>query len=164
LKRAIYAGSFDPITNGHIDIIRRGCKVFDKIYVVLMENTKKVPLFSVEERKRLIEESIADLGEKVEVDVYTGLIADYCNLKDTYILIRGLRASMDFEYEFQMATINKHLNEEVESVFFVARNDYTFISSSNIKQVAEFGGDVSEMVPECVCRALAEKYKGVKSK
>lgn len=164
MKRAIYAGSFDPITNGHIDIIRRGCKVFDKIYVVLMENTKKVPLFSVEERKRLIEESIADLGEKVEVDVYTGLIADYCNLKDTYILIRGLRASMDFEYEFQMATINKHLNEEVESVFFVARNDYTFISSSNIKQVAEFGGDVSEMVPECVCRALAEKYKGVKSK
>ena len=164
MKRAIYAGSFDPITNGHIDIIRRGCKVFDKIYVVLMENTKKVPLFSVEERKKLIEESIADLGEKVEVDVYTGLIADYCNLKDTYILIRGLRASMDFEYEFQMATINKHLNEEVESVFFVARNDYTFISSSNIKQVAEFGGDVSEMVPECVCRALAEKYKGVKSK
>ena len=161
MKRAIYAGSFDPITNGHIDIIRRGSKVFDKIYVVLMENTKKVPLFSVEERKHLIEESVKDLSDRVEVDVYTGLIADYCNLKDTYILIRGLRASMDFEYEFQMATINKHLNEEVESVFFVARNDYTFISSSNIKQVAEFGGDVSEMVPECVEKALAEKYKGV---
>lgn len=164
MKRAIYAGSFDPITNGHIDIIKRGSKVFDKIYVVLMENTKKVPLFTVEERKALISESIKDLGDKVEVDVYTGLIADYCNLKDTYILIRGLRASMDFEYEFQMATINKHLNEEVESVFFVARNEYTFISSSNIKQVAEFGGDVSAMVPECVEKALAEKYKGVEHK
>ena len=164
MKKAIYAGSFDPITNGHIDIIKRGCKVFDKIYVVLMENTKKVPLFSVEERKNLIREATKEMSDKVEVDVYTGLIADYCNIKDTYILIRGLRASMDFEYEFQMATINKHLNEEVESLFFVARNEYTFISSSNIKQVAEFGGDVSAMVPECVEKALIEKYKGVKSK
>jgi len=160
MKKAIYAGSFDPITNGHVDIIERGAKVFDKIYVVIMENTTKSHLFSLDERVDMIKESIKDLGDKVEVDVYTGLIADYCNIKETYILIRGLRALMDFEYEFQMATINKRLNVDVESVFFVSRNEYTFVSSSNIKQVAEFGGDVSSMVPECVNKALIGKYKG----
>ncbi|EDS72296.1 pantetheine-phosphate adenylyltransferase [Anaerofustis stercorihominis] len=160
MKKAIYAGSFDPITSGHVDIIKRGAKVFDKIYVVLMENTTKSHLFSLDERVRFLKESIKDLGDRVEVDVYTGLIADYCNIKDTYILIRGLRALTDFEYEFQMATINRKLNKEVESVFFVASNEYTYVSSSNIKQIAEFGGDVSTMVPECVNKALIEKYKG----
>ncbi|MCR2032438.1 pantetheine-phosphate adenylyltransferase [Anaerofustis stercorihominis] len=160
MKKAIYAGSFDPITSGHVDIIKRGAKVFDKIYVVLMENTTKSHLFSLDERVRFLKESIEDLGDRVEVDVYTGLIADYCNIKDTYILIRGLRALTDFEYEFQMATINRKLNKEVESVFFVASNEYTYVSSSNIKQIAEFGGDVSTMVPECVNKALIEKYKG----
>ena len=160
MKKAIYAGSFDPITSGHVDIIKRGAKVFDKIYVVLMENTTKSHLFSLDERVRFLKESIEDLGDRVEVDVYTGLIADYCNIKDTYILIRGLRALTDFEYEFQMATINRKLNKEVESVFFVASNEYTYVSSSNIKQIAEFGGDVSTMVPKCVNKALIEKYKG----
>ena len=160
MKKAIYAGSFDPITSGHVDIIKRGAKVFDKIYVVLMENTTKSHLFSLDERVRFLKESIKDLGDRVEVDVYTGLIADYCNIKDTYNLIRGLRALTDFEYEFQMATINRKLNKEVESVFFVASNEYTYVSSSNIKQIAEFGGDVSTMVPECVNKALIEKYKG----
>ena len=160
MKKAIYAGSFDPITSGHVDIIKRGAKVFDKIYVVLMENNTKYHLFSLDERVRFLKESIKDLGDRVEVDVYTGLIADYCNIKDTYILIRGLRALTDFEYEFQMATINRKLNKEVESVFFVASNEYTYVSSSNIKQIAEFGGDVSTMVPECVNKALIEKYKG----
>ena len=160
MNKAIYAGSFDPITSGHVDIIKRGAKVFDKIYVVLMENTTKSHLFSLDERVRFLKESIEDLGDRVEVDVYTGLIADYCNIKDTYILIRGLRALTDFEYEFQMATINRKLNTEVESVFFVASNEYTYVSSSNIKQIAEFGGDVSTMVPECVNKALIEKYKG----
>ena len=160
MKKAIYAGSFDPITSGHVDIIKRGAKVCDKIYVVLMENTTKSHLFSLDERVRFLKESIEDLGDRVEVDVYTGLIADYCNIKDTYILIRGLRALTDFEYEFQMATINRKLNKEVESVFFVASNEYTYVSSSNIKQIAEFGGDVSTMVPECVNKALIEKYKG----
>lgn len=160
MKKAIYAGSFDPITNGHLDIIKRGAKVFDKIYVVLMENTKKNHLFSLEERLSLLKESVKELGDKVEVDFYTGLIADYCNIKDTYILIRGLRALTDFEYEFQMATINRKLNKEVESVFFVASNKYTYVSSSNVKQIAEFGGDVSSIVPKCVNNALIEKYKG----
>lgn len=160
MKKAIYAGSFDPITSGHVDIIKRGAKVFDKIYVVLMENTTKSHLFSLDERVGFLKESIEDLGDRVEVDVYTGLIADYCNIKDTYILIRGLRALTDFEYEFQMATINRKLNKEVESVFFVASNEYTYVSSSNIKQIAEFGGDVSTMVPKCVNKALIEKYKG----
>lgn len=162
MKKAIYAGSFDPITNGHLDIIKRGAKVFDKIYVVLMENTKKTHLFSLQERLELLKESVKELGDKVEVDFYTGLIADYCNIKDTYILIRGLRALTDFEYEFQMATINRKLNKEVESVFFVASNKYTYVSSSNVKQIAEFGGDVSSIVPECVNNALIEKYKGEK--
>lgn len=158
MKTAIYAGSFDPITKGHIDIIRRSSKVFDKIYVVIMENTSKTHLFNTKERTELIKESTKDINGKIEIDSYTGLIADYCNAKDTYILIRGLRALTDFDYEFQMATINRQLNKEVESVFFVASNENTFISSSNVKQVAEFNGNVSGMVPKCVENALKEKY------
>ena len=161
MKKAIYAGSFDPITSGHVDIIKRGAKVFDKIYVVLMENTTKSHLFSLDERVRFLKESIKDLGDRVEVDVYTGLIADYCNIKDTYILIRGLRALTDFEYEFQMALMNTQLDPNIETLFMMTSSEYSYLSSSSVKQVAKFGGNIKGLVPDEVITEVINKINGL---
>ncbi len=158
MKKAIYAGSFDPITKGHLDIIKRSSGVFDKIYVVIMENPKKDYFFSVKERIKLIEGALVGISDKVVIEVHEGLMADYCKNKDIYTLIRGIRVVTDFDYEFQMATINRNLNEKIESVLFVASTEYSYVSSSMVKEIAYFGGDISGIVPPNVEEALKNKY------
>ena len=159
MRIGVCPGSFDPVTLGHMDIIERATKIFDKVIVAVLNNPAKQTSFTVEERVTLLKRATEHL-QTVEVDSFEGLLADYAKLCNATAIVKGLRALSDFEYEFQMATINRKLNKEVESVFFVASNEYTYVSSSNIKQIAEFGGDVSTMVPECVNKALIEKYKG----
>ena len=145
---AIYPGSFDPVTSGHLDIIRRSSKLFDKIIVVVMTNHKKQGLytFSVDERVDLIRRCTADLGN-VSVDSYMGLLADYAKKQNAVAIVKGLRAVSDFENEFQQALINKKLNDEVETVFMAADSEHMFLSSSMIKQVCQLGGDIYQFIP-----------------
>ncbi|MDQ0159202.1 pantetheine-phosphate adenylyltransferase [Alkalibacillus salilacus] len=157
-KTAICPGSFDPITNGHLDIIRRGSEVFDHVIVAVFNNQSKSPLFSIEERLHLIREATKDLSN-VSVDVSHGLLVDYANEKDATAILRGLRAVSDFEYEMQITSMNRHLNEEVETLFMMTNNKYSFLSSSMVKEAARYHSDVSELVPEPVEKALIEKYK-----
>ncbi len=153
----IYPGSFDPITNGHIDIIERCSKKFDKVIVSVLQNSSKKTLFSVEERVELIRQSLANY-DNIEVDAFSGLLIDYAKKKNTRLIVRGLRAVSDFEYEMQMALINKSLYEDLETLFFIASTRYSFLSSSVVKEVAENKGDVSGLVPENVLEALNDKY------
>lgn len=161
MKAAIYAGSFDPITNGHLDIIERSAKVFDKIYVLAMINSEKKYTFTIDERVELIKAATKHC-DKVEVDSYQGLLVDYCRMKGVYTLVRGLRALTDFDYEFQMATINRKIDKNVESVLFVASNKYSYVSSSVVKELASYGSDVSAIVPKAVDFALKNKLRGDK--
>lgn len=161
MKAAIYAGSFDPITNGHLDIIERSAKVFDKIYVLAMINNEKKYTFTIEERVELIKKATKHCP-KVEVDSYQGLLVDYCKMKNVYTLVRGLRALTDFDYEFQMATINRKIDDNVESVLFVASNKYSYVSSSVVKELASYGSNVSDIVPKAVDEALKKKLRGGK--
>lgn len=154
---AIYAGTFDPITNGHLDIIKRAARIFDKVIVAVARNTGKAPLFSMTERKELIEESVKNI-EGVEVEIFTGLIVDFCHKKGASALIRGLRAVSDFEYEFQMALLNRKMGKDVESVFLMPKEEYTYLSSSMIKEIAALGGDVTCFVPKHVKNELINKY------
>lgn len=154
---AIYAGTFDPITNGHLDIIKRAARIFDKVIVAVARNTGKAPLFSMTERKELIEESVKNI-EGVEVEIFTGLIVDFCHKKGASALIRGLRAVSDFEYEFQMALLNRKMGKDVESVFLMPKEEYTYLSSSMIKEIAALGGDVACFVPGHVKNELINKY------
>ncbi len=156
---AIYPGSFDPITNGHLDIIERSVKVFDKVDVVIMDNIKKQYRFSIEERMQMINDSVGSLKEKITVSHYEGLLVDYCELTGAYTVIRGLRALTDFDYEFQMALTNRQLNSKVDSVLFVTNNNYSYISSSMVNEIASYHGDVSFMVPPNVNEKLISKYK-----
>lgn len=156
-KIAICPGSFDPVTNGHLDIISRGAKIFDKIYVVVLNNQTKNPLFSVEERVALIKEVTKDI-KNVEVDSYSGLLVDYARTVGAIANIRGLRAVSDFEYEMQITSMNRLLNESLETFFIMTRNQYSFLSSSIVKEVAKYGADVSELVPSIVNKALKEKF------
>lgn len=153
----IYPGSFDPITNGHIDIIERCSKKFDKVIVSVLKNTNKKTLFTVEERVELIKQSLSNY-DNIEVDAFSGLLIDYAKKKDTKLIVRGLRAVSDFEYEMQMALINKSLYEDLETLFFIASTRYSFLSSSVVKEVAENNGDVSGLVPKNVLEALDSKY------
>ena len=163
IKTAIYPGSFDPLTNGHVDIIKRGLKLFDKIIVAILINPSKKPLFSVEERIETIQESLKDCSN-IEVDSFGGLLIDYARKKKVTAILRGMRAVSDFENEFQMAMMNRKLNREIQTIFLMTGLRWLFISSSTIKEVASFGGDVANMVPACVNQRLIEKYKVINQK
>lgn len=157
---AVYPGSFDPITLGHLDIIKRAAKTFDKIIVCVMFNENKNYLFSLEERCHFIKECIADLGLKnVEIDSYDGLLVNYVRMKNTNIIIKGLRALLDFEYEFQMALTNKHLDNEIETFFMVTNNKYSYISSSLVKELIKLNADVTGFIPKNVEDAMKKKFE-----
>jgi pantetheine-phosphate adenylyltransferase len=153
---AIYPGSFDPLTNGHVDIIRRGARLFDQIVVGLLSNPEKSPLFSVDERQAIIREAFADLGN-VEVDVFHGLLVDYARRRRASVIVRGLRAISDFEYEMQMALMNRRLYPDVETVFMMPAEAYTYVSSRLVKEIYSLGGDVSGLVPAVVESKLRHK-------
>ncbi|MGM0608560.1 MAG: pantetheine-phosphate adenylyltransferase [Candidatus Muiribacteriota bacterium] len=157
-KTAIYPGSFDPVTNGHLDILNRTAELFEKVIIAVVINPNKKSKFSVEKRLELLKKSIGD-ASNVEIDSFHGLLVDYVKQKKGDVIIRGLRAVSDFEYEFQMAHINKKLAPEIETVFISADNRYTFISSNAIKEVGHFGGDIKDMVPECVAEELEKINK-----
>ncbi len=157
-KVAVYPGSFDPITNGHVDLVKRGLTMFDEIVILIATNPEKKSLFSVEERQAMINEIYRD-NDRVKVDNYPGLLVDYLKKIDATIIFRGLRALSDFEYEFQMALMNRRLDREVETVFLMAGFKWFYTSSSIIKEAASLGGSVKGMVPEVVFRKLQEKYQ-----
>ncbi|MGP0127887.1 MAG: pantetheine-phosphate adenylyltransferase [cyanobacterium endosymbiont of Rhopalodia musculus] len=155
---AIYPGSFDPITLGHLDIIERGGKLFEQIIVAVLCNPNKHPLFSVEKRVEQIRECTKHLTN-VRVDSFTGLTVDYARLRSAGVLLRGLRVLSDFEKELQMAHTNKTLSEEIETVFLATTTEYSFLSSSNVKEIAQFGGSISHLVPENVARDIYRYYR-----
>ncbi|RSK26919.1 pantetheine-phosphate adenylyltransferase [Bacillus sp. HMF5848] len=154
---AVCPGSFDPITYGHLDIIKRGAKVFDTVYVVVLNNAAKNPLFTAKERCDLIEEVTKDIPN-VKVDVFQGLLVDYARSKNAKAILRGLRAVSDFEYEMQITSMNRLLEENIETFFMMTNNQYSFLSSSIVKEVAKYRADISELVPSAVEKALISKF------
>tara|TARA_Y100000588_G_scaffold386421_1_gene481922 strand:- start:607 stop:1098 length:492 start_codon:yes stop_codon:yes gene_type:complete len=156
VRTVIYPGSFDPITNGHLDVIHRASRLFDQVVVAVARNGGKQPLFTSAERKTLIEQSTGGLGN-VSVDIFEGLLVDYVEQQSGQAVIRGLRALSDFEYEFQMALMNRKLNEQVETLFMMPRASYSFLSSHLVKEIATLGGDVSAFVTPEVRAALSER-------
>jgi pantetheine-phosphate adenylyltransferase len=157
-RTAIYPGSFDPLTNGHVAIIQRGLKVFDRLVVAVANNPQKSPMFTVEEREAMIADALGN-DPRVEVDSFDGLLVDYARRKGVHTVLRGLRAVSDFEYEFQIANMNRHLLPDVETVFVMTGEDYFFVSARLVREVATFGGDVSAFVPANVLEALRRKLK-----
>lgn len=160
MRRAIYPGSFDPTTNGHLDVIERAVKLFDEVIVALAINRQKQPLFSVEERMDLLRRVTAERGwgGRVRVAFFDGLLVDFARAQGATAVIRGLRAVSDFEFEFQMALMNRKLCGEVETLFLMPKEDYTYLSSTIIKEIARLGGEVGAFVPECVAAALRERF------
>jgi pantetheine-phosphate adenylyltransferase len=155
-KVAVYPGSFDPVTNGHCDVVQRGLKIFDKVIIAVAINGTKDPLFTIQERLEMLKESFKDTPE-VEVDSFDGLLVDYVVKRRANAILRGLRAVSDFEHEFQMALMNRKLNRNIETVFLMTGLRWIFISSSIIKEAAQFGGDTRGMVPDIVSKRLKEK-------
>lgn len=158
MRTAIYPGSFDPLTNGHLDVIERAVKLFDHVVVAVAKNESKQPLFSLEERVDLVRGSIQHL-KNVEADSFDRLLVDYVERRSAQAILRGLRAVSDFEFEFQLALMNRSLNERVETIFMMPKDTYTFLSSRIIKEIARLGGDVSGFVPANVRQALGRKLK-----
>lgn len=156
-KVAVVPGSFDPITMGHLDIIKRASKIFDEVKVVVMNNSSKNPLFTLEERIGLIAE-VTDSIPNVNVDSFGGLLIDYAVEVEANAIIRGLRAVSDFEYEMQITSMNRFLNENIETLFMISNNQYSFLSSSIVKEVAKYSGNISGLVPEPVEKALKKKF------
>ena len=155
---AVYPGSFDPITNGHLDLIQRGLKVFDRIIVAVATNAFKQSLFSIEERVEMLRVSLAD-QPNVSIDTFAGLLVQYARRQNARAILRGLRAVTDFEYEFQLAMMNRRLEPEIETVFLMTGLRWVFLSSSILKEAAVHGGDIEGMVPEIVVRKLKEKFR-----
>jgi pantetheine-phosphate adenylyltransferase len=156
-RTAIYPGSFDPLTNGHVDVIQRALEIFDEVIVAILRNPSKKALFSTEERLEMIRQSFNG-NSALKVDTFDGLLVDYARMKHAVAIIRGMRAISDFESEFQMALMNRKLHKDVQSVFLMTGLRWIFTSSSIIKEAAQFGGDISDMVPEPVKRKLMEKF------
>lgn len=160
MTKALYTGSFDPITNGHLDIIERACAIFDEVYVVMFDNPNKKTIFTAEQRLALIKESLAaDHLEHVHVDISDELAVEYAKKVGAKVMVRGLRAATDYEYEATMAYCNQYLDDDIECVFLMSRLSHRFISSSAVKEIASHHHDVSPLVPACVNRALIDYYK-----
>lgn len=158
MKRGVYPGSFDPVTFGHLDIIRRAAEIFDELTVSVLNNKEKTPLFSVSERVKILEETTKDLPN-VKIDSFSGLLIDYAKENDIHVIVRGLRAITDFEYELQIAQTNRVLSEgQVDTIFLTTSLEYAYLSSSSVKEIASFGGDVSRCVPEFVACKIYEKF------
>lgn len=158
MKIAIYPGSFDPVTFGHIDIIERSSKMFGKLIVGVLDNNSKSPLFSVEERVNMLKEVTKSM-ENVEVQSFRGLLVDFATEIGANIIVRGLRAITDFEYELQMAQTNHIMKNDIDTIFLTTSLEYSYLSSSTVKEVAKWGGDISEFVPEVVVKKVCNKYK-----
>jgi pantetheine-phosphate adenylyltransferase len=156
MRTAIYPGSFDPLTNGHLDVIERAAKLFDRVIVTVAKNDQKRPLFSLKERVALVSAGIKDMPT-VEVDSFSNLLVDYAESRGAQAIVRGLRAVSDFEFEFQLALMNRKLNEKIETIFMMPKGSYTFLSSRIVKEIARLGGDVSSFVPAHVEAALKRK-------
>ena len=157
MKTAIYPGSFDPVTSGHLDIIRRAANIFDKLIVCVMVNAGKHPMFSLEERVELIRRVTQDLPN-VEFDGSSELLAEYARRRGSCVVVKGLRAITDFEYEFQMTALNYQLDKELETLFIMSTPQHMYLSSSIVREIASLGGDVSQFVPPCVNEALVKRY------
>ena len=157
MRTAIYPGSFDPLTNGHLDVIQRAAKLFDRVVVAVAKNEDKRPLFSLNERLALVKQALRHLPG-VQADTFDGLLIDYVVDRKAQAIVRGLRAVSDFEFEFQLALMNRKLNENIETIFMMPKDTYTFLSSRIVKEIARLGGDVEAFVPEHVRAALAKKF------
>ncbi len=156
MRTAIYPGSFDPLTNGHLDVIQRATKLFDKVIVAVAKSESKQPLFDLEERVEMVAAAVRHLPD-VEADSFDGLLVEYADSRGAQAVVRGLRAVSDFEFEFQLALMNRKLNERVETIFMMPKDTYTFLSSRIVKEIARLGGDVSSFVPAHVQAALKDK-------
>jgi len=157
MRRAIYPGSFDPVTNGHLDVLERAARLYDEVIVAIAHNEAKSGLFTVEERAALLEESVRGFSN-VRVTQFDGLLVDYARSMDVCVVIRGLRAVSDFEFEFQMALMNRKLNGNVETTFLMPKEEYTYLSSRLVKEIAKLGGNIGAFVPDYVAKALKEKF------
>ena len=158
MKRAVYPGSFDPVTFGHLDVIKRAANIFDVLVVSVLNNNKKTPLFSVEERVNILKEATKDLPN-VEVDSFSGLLIDYANENDIHVAVRGLRAITDFDYELQIAQTNIKLSKgNLDTIFLSTNLEYAYLSSSSVKEIASFGGDIRQCVPDFVAELIYKKY------
>ncbi len=161
IRRIIYPGTFDPITNGHVDVVYRATQLFDEVLLAIAADSTKKPLFDLEERRAMAEEALARFGPKVRVTTFRGLLVDFVQSQDSRAILRGLRAVSDFEFEFQMALMNRKLNDSIETLFLMPRGAYTYLSSTIIKEIGRLGGDVSAFVPTVVQEAMRQKYQPV---
>jgi|TARA_Y100000310_G_C20691451_1_gene822531 pantetheine-phosphate adenylyltransferase len=157
MKTAVYPGSFDPVTNGHIDVIKRALKIFDNVIVAVGDNPGKKPLFTTEERLEMLKESTKDL-KNIEIDSFSGLLLDYARSKNSKIIIRGLRAVSDFDFEFQRALMNRVVDDDIETIFIMTKEHYVYLNSSIVKEMAMFDGKLNGLVPEIVEKKLKEKF------
>ena len=162
-RRIIYPGTFDPITFGHVDLVGRALQLFDEVVLAIAADSTKKTLFALEERQAMAEKALASFGTKVRVTTFQGLLIDYVQKENSRAILRGLRAVSDFEFEFQMALMNRKLNDSIETLFLMPRGAYTYLSSTIIKEIGRLGGDVSAFVPAPVVKALWEKYHGEKA-
>jgi pantetheine-phosphate adenylyltransferase len=158
LKICICPGSFDPITNGHVDIIERAAKMFDKVIVAVLINKSKVPIFTLEERILFLKKVFKG-RPNIEIDSFSGLLVDFAKNKDAKVIIKGLRALSDFEYEFQMALLNKNLSPDIETMFMMTNINYSYLSSSAVRELAKLGGDIEGLVPESIKDIVLEKFR-----
>ncbi|ACM60327.1 phosphopantetheine adenylyltransferase [Caldicellulosiruptor bescii] len=156
MKIGVYPGSFDPVTNGHLDIIERASKIFDKLIVAVLVNPNKTPVFDIEERVELLKETTEHLPN-VEVKAFKGLLIDFMKQENAKVIVKGLRAVSDFEYEFQMALLNKKLEPSIETIFMMTNSKYSYLSSSMVKEVARFGGCIEDLVPEKIAKKVMKK-------
>ncbi len=161
MKIGIYPGSFDPITLGHLDIINRAAGLFDILIIGVLKNNTKRPLFTAEERVEIIQKVVKEqsTAKNIQVEAFDGLLIDFVAMKNASIIVRGLRAITDFEYELQIAQTNHKLNTNVDTVFFTTSVEYSYVSSSAVREIASFGGDISQFVPSCIVQTIYDKYK-----